>query len=228
MTHKTLNTSFAALLLTGLVALNARSVDSQARLGAGATFDLGNDFRVDIATEQRFNKDLGTYYYGEYDIGVNYKVASWLSVAPTFRMAETRKNSQSNWIHEYRPMLNATLSHTLAGWKFENRSRFEWRNYDSPKDADSILRYRNRVKVTTPWQWTNLKINPYASVEIFQDCNGEKTALQNYEAAIGLTAALSDSASLDVYYMAEFKENASKHATPHTADIFGAVVKFKF
>ena len=228
MTHKSINSSIAAILLSGIATLNAADVDTQSRLGTGATFDVGGGFRVDIATEQRFNDDLGLYYYGEYDIGLNYKVNDWLSIAPTFRMAETRKSAKVDWIHEYRPMLNVSLSHTIAGWKFEDRTRFESRNYDSPSNAKSITRFRNRLKISSPWKLTDLKINPYASAEIFQDCNGEKTALQNYEVAVGISAALGKTTSLDAYYMAEFKEDAKKGATPQTANIIGAAVKFKF
>ncbi len=228
MNHKILNTTLAALLISGFATLHASHVDTQARLGFGGSTDLGNGFKLELSTEQRFNNDLNTYYHGEYDVGISYKVADWLSLAPSFRLVETRKSSSDKWVHEYRPMINVTFSQTFAGWKFDDRNRFEWRNYDYPKDADSIVRYRNRLKVTSPWKWTDFKINPYASVEIFQDCNGEKTALQNYEAVIGINAALTDTMSLELYYMAEFKENAGKHSTPHTANIAGAALKFKF
>lgn len=227
MNSKLLSSSLA-LLLCGMAAVRAADVDGQARLGFSGRTDLGNGFRLELATEQRFKNDLGTYYYGEYDIGVSFKVTDWLAVAPTFRLAETRKSSQDKWVHEYRPMLNVTLSQTFGGWKFEDRNRIEWRNYDDPKNADDIVRYRNRLKITAPWQWTRFKITPYGSVEIFQDCNGEKTALQNYEVVIGVDAALTDAMSLSLYYMAEFKEDADKHSTPHTANIAGAALKVTF
>ena len=231
---------FNTALLLSATALNASHVDTQARLGAGGSLDLGNGFKLDAATEQRFNQDLGDYYYGEYDVGISYAVSDYFSIAPMMRVAESRKTDRGavrDWQREYRPMLNMTFSYTIEGWKLENRNRLELRMYDgadftvsakSKGSADNIVRYRNRLKVSTPWKWTDLKINPYVSAEIFQDMTGEKTALQNYETAIGFSAALTSSASLDVYYMAEFKENAAKHATPHTANIIGAALKFKF
>lgn len=234
------NTAAAiASLLISATALNA-SQDTQARIGTGASLDLGGGFKFDAATEQRFNQDIGEYYYHEYDVGLSYAVNKYVSVAPLMRFAESRKTdpgANRAWQSEYRPMLNVTFAHTIAGWKFEDRNRIEWRMYDGSDFTESarakgsdndIARYRNRLKITSPWKWTDLKINPYASVEIFQDYNGPKTALQNYEAALGFSTALSSSASLDMFYMAEFKEDAAKHSTPQTANIFGASVKFKF
>jgi len=227
MTHKTIKTVFAAAaLLAGAATLKA-SVDMQARFGAGADFDIGGGLKLAVATEQRLNNDLDTYYYGEYDIGLNMQVLDWLSVAPTLRMAETRKNSSSSWVHEYRPMFNATLSYTFEGWKFEDRNRFEWRNYET-SGSDSIVRYRNRVKISTPWKWTDYKVNPYASAELFNDLNGKNSSLVNFEVAVGFSAAIPKTrASFDVYYMAELKETADT-SHKHTANIAGAAVKFKF
>jgi Protein of unknown function (DUF2490). len=221
----------AAALLISAAALNANasSKDTQARLGTGASFDVGSGFKVDVATEQRFNQDVGEYYYQEYDVGVSYSVNKYVSVAPLMRFAETRKTdpgADRSWSSEYRPMINVSLSYTWEGWKFEDRNRVEFRLYEG--DTKDITRYRNRLKISSPWKWSSLKINPYASAEIFQDCNGTKTALQNYEAAIGFSAAISSSASLDLFYMAEYKEDAKKHSTPQSADILGASVKFKF
>lgn len=231
MNKTTLGAAMAVLGIAG--AAHASQVDTQARFGASAGYNAGHGFTLQAATEQRWNQDAGEWYHQDYDIGVSYKVNDYLAIAPVFRFYESRKTSKHDgngeWAKEYRPMLNVTLACKPGGWKIENRSRFEWRIHDNAdSDAKNVVRYRNRLKVTAPWKWTELKITPYGSVEIFQDVHGEKTALQNYEAALGLSAALTGWMSVDVYYMAEFKEDRAKHATPHTANIIGAAVKFSF
>ncbi|MCL1887574.1 MAG: DUF2490 domain-containing protein [Kiritimatiellaeota bacterium] len=229
MSSKTLNTTLAALLLSGLAAVHADKQDLQARMGFGGQHDLGNGFRFDIATEQRAFNSLRTYYQAEYDVGVNYKVNDWLAVAPLMRLGHSRKAGSKEWNQEYRPMLNVTLSQKLAGWTFEDRNRFEFRHYDNAAGKPDVWRYRNRLKVTSPWKFTSLNINPYASVELMQDMEGSNTALQSYEAAIGVNAKITDATSLELYYMAEFKETADTYNNaPHTANILGASIKVKF
>ena len=252
MTQRTINTTLAAaaLIMTGITAANASSADNQARFGFGARKDIANGVRLDIATEQRLLNDAKHYYYSEFDLGFNIKVNDWLSVAPALRYKEERKfdpdkssndpSRLSTWEREIRPMLNATLSYKYAGWTFEDRNRFEWRQYTD--DKKDWKRYRNRVKVTSPWKWTDLNINPYASVEIFQPLSGQtngknRRSLQDFEAVVGVSTKLTDDLSLDLYYMAEFKEQLKKPASggnhrndghSHTANIIGVALTMKF
>ena len=237
MTHKTLNQSLAlaALVATGLTGANAYDTDNQLRLGFSASRDIANGVRLDLATEQRVFNDVKDYYYSEFDLGFNIKVNDWLGIAPMLRFKEERglnsDKSLGSWARETRPMLNATFSHSLGEWKFEDRNRFEWRQYAS-NTTQNWNRYRNRLKVSSPWKWTDLKINPYASIELFQPLSGQsggknRRARQDFEAAIGVSANLTDDLSMDLYYMAEFKEQP-KNSQHLTANIIGVAMKLKF
>jgi len=256
MTHKTLNTTLAAaaLMATGLATAHAVDTDNQVRLGFSGRKDIANGVRLDVATEQRFFNDVSNYYYSEFDLGFNIKVNDWLSIAPTLRFKEERSLAMvdgkkldntseryyrnegqgvlGRWTRETRPMLNATLQHTFdSKWKLENRNRFEWRQYAS--DTSDWKRFRNRTKVTSPWKLGgDLKINPYATVELFQPLSGRtggkpRTARQDYEAALGVSAEIAKDLSLDLYYMAEFREQ-SNNSLRHTANILGLAAQYKF
>ncbi|MCL1887519.1 MAG: DUF2490 domain-containing protein [Kiritimatiellaeota bacterium] len=238
MTHKTLNTTLAAaaLIASGLTSANAIHTDTQSRLGFSASKDLGNGVRLDLATEQGLFNNLKGYNYNEVELGFSIKANDWLNIAPVLRFKDDRSYNSStgaygSWARETRPMLNATLSYTFEGWKFDDRSRFEWRQYAN-SSTQNWNRYRNRLKVTSPWKWTDLKINPYASIELMQPLSGQsggknRRARQDFEAAIGVSAALTDDLGLDVYYMAEFKEQAS-NSLRQTANIIGVAMKLKF
>jgi hypothetical protein len=237
MTHKTLNTTLAApaLIAAGLATASAYDTDTQSRLGFSASKDLGNGVTLDLATEHGLFDDLKGYAYNEFDIGFSFKANDWLSIAPVLRFKDERSinkdGSYGSWGRETRPMLNLTLTQTLNGWKFQDRSRFELRQYSADNKQD-WNRYRNRVKITSPWKWTDLKINPYASVELMQPLSGQsggknRRARQDFEAAIGVTMALSETVGLDLYYMAEFKEQP-KNSHRLTANILGVAMKYTF
>jgi hypothetical protein len=238
MTHRTINTTLAAaaLIASGIASANALTTDTQSRLGFSASKDIANGVRIDLATEQGIFNDLKAYNYSEFELGFNIKVNDWLGVAPVLRFKDERSYSRSsdsygNWARETRPMLNVTLSQTFGGWKFDDRSRFEWRQYAN-SSTQNWNRYRNRLKVTSPWKWTDFKINPYASIELMQPLSGQtggknRRARQDYEAAIGVSAAITDDLGLDLYYMAEFKEQPS-NSLRHTANILGLAMKYKF
>ena len=94
-------------------------------------------------------------------------VFDWLSIGVGDRLADERKrkDDKMQWVHEHRPTLDITFKHSYEGFKFDFRNRFEYR--DKEGDKKSHLRYRGRVRIRTPWQWTEWKISPYASWEAY-------------------------------------------------------------
>ena len=239
MTQRTINTTLAAaaLLATGLTTASALYTDTQSRLGFSASKDLGNGVRLDLATEHGLFNDLKAYQYNEFELGFNIKANDWLNIAPVLRFKDDRsynrdKDTYGNWAREMRPMLNATLSHTFENkWKVDDRSRFEWRQYAN-SSTQNWNRYRNRVRVTSPWKWTGLEINPYASVELFQPLSGQsggknRRARQDYEASVGVNMTLTKDLGLNLYYMAELKEQRS-NSLRHSANILGMAMSYKF
>ena len=66
---------------------------------------------------------------------------------------------------EQRPTLDVTFKTKLDSWGIDDRNRFEWRMKDD--GGDDYLRYRNRLRVKSPWKLTAFKINPYAHAEGF-------------------------------------------------------------
>ena len=239
MTQRTINTTLAAaaLLATGLVNANALYTDTQARLGFSASKDMGNGVRLDLATEHGLFNDLKAYNYNEFELGFNIKANDWLAIAPVLRFKDDRSYNRNNdtygnWAREMRPMLNATLSHTFESkWRLDNRSRFEWRQFAN-NSTQNWNRYRNRTRVTSPWKWTELDINPYATVELFQPLSGQsggknRRARQNFEAAVGVNMTLTDDVGLNLYYMAEFTEQRS-NSLRHAANILGVAMSYKF
>ncbi|MDR2850251.1 MAG: DUF2490 domain-containing protein [Verrucomicrobiota bacterium] len=230
MTRKQLALATLAVAALSAVPPLLADVDTQSRLGFSASFDQKNGFKLETATEQRINNDISDYCYGEYDVGFSYTVNPYVTITPLFRFVETRSTAPGadhSYTGEFRPMLNLNLKYTAADWRFDDRNRFEWRNYEQA-EKDECLRYRNRLKISSPWKWTSLKINPFVSGELFQDVTGTKKALQNWELVAGAALSVTDTFGLDLYYMAELKEDAAAHDTRQTANIIGLAAKLNF
>ena len=56
-------------------------------------------------------------------------------------------------------------------WGLEDRVRMEYRDKD---DAHSYMRYRNRIRIKSPWEVTSVKINPYVAWETYYEDDSDK------------------------------------------------------
>ena len=106
------------------------------------------------------------------------------------------------WQSEERPFGDLVFSTKVAGWKLEDRTRFEWRMKDDGNDA--YLRFRNRIKVKSPWKWSSVGINPYAAWEAnFEDKDSLSGSdkWDRHRCYIGFGAKLADHLSGGLYYV---------------------------
>ncbi len=157
-------------------------------------------------------------------LSVSFKLTPWLSIAPGYRYERELKNQK--WQHENRALLDLVFSHKFGDWRLDDRLRFELR--DKSELPRPYMRYRNRIRVRTPWEWTDYRINPYASWELFLDDRpGSKTKdLWNRNRfEFGVTMKLTDCMSCGVFYMFKTKKTDGKWRPGH---IPGIEISFSF
>ena len=177
------NNGIRMAALAGIAALAVAAPSAMAESTHGVwingavsgTLDTNKVFSVQFSEENRF----GEKHLDEVHaiVGLGIKPTDWLSLTPHYHSVYVRKNATGyakasghhldhRWEREDRVGIDITPSFELGGWKFSDRSRIVWRDYE---DSRGFWRYRNRIQVNSPWKWTDWKINPYTSFEFFFD-----------------------------------------------------------
>jgi hypothetical protein len=193
--------------------------DTQLWLAFSASGKLDNGVKLSISEDLRNGDDMGTYYYSETALSASYGVTKWLSVAAGFVEAYERKDKtlydadgnvkkEFYFRQEHRPRVEVKASTKLAGWGLEDRVRVEYRMKD---DTQDYFRYRNRIKVKSPFKWTPAKINPYVAWEAFledlpDDVNWELNRHRFY-AGVGLK--ITEHIKGDLYYLKQLDWKSS-------------------
>jgi len=164
------------------VAMAYENHDRQLHIDLGAAGKLGGGFEAGLQETLKYSDDFNRYYEQETVVFLNWSATHWLKLGVGYKEISTRipgdhfievegaggmeyiEVSDHMWIRESRPHAQAEFKGKVAGWKWSDRNRFEWRDKER---RGAYLRYRNRLKVTGPWRWTDWKVVPFASVELF-------------------------------------------------------------
>ena len=215
---------------------------------ASGCLDTNRLFKVQIKEENRFTEKHLSEVHSQ--ISVGYKLTDWFEIAPRAHVVYLRNDSlegrsqksshisgkkvDHGWDRELRVGADATFSHNLYGWKLSDRNRVVWREYE---DEQGFWRVRNRFQVVSPWKWTEYKINPYTSFELFwDDGKASKNLNKNdkfdqWRFIAGTKVALTKRISLDLYYLLQEKKSGTYDANGGAWDdnqIIGLDLGFTF
>jgi len=215
--------------------------DFQVWIKAGASGSLSNGISIKIEEEVRYGDDGSEFYDEETLLLVTIPATDWLNIGLGYRIAQERKNkavvtpgtadngtiSYSNvgdgahyWQNEERPICDLVFHKKVSGWGVEDRTRFEWRMKDDGKD--DYMRFRNRLKVKSPYKLTNLAINPYAAWEAFYEDKDELSGsdkLNRHRFYIGVGAKLSDHIKGGLYYLLQTDRNGDNWKNTNVAGL---------
>lgn len=95
------------------------------------------------------------------------------------------------------------------GFTLDWRNRYEYRDKEGADRA--WLRFRNRLRLKTPWQWTDWKVSPYASCELYyEDRHGlaKNRRLNQTRNLIGLSMKPAEHVTISVFYLLQHKQSA--------------------
>ncbi|MFZ0033379.1 MAG: DUF2490 domain-containing protein [Sedimentisphaerales bacterium] len=126
--------------------------------------DINKDWKFTFQEELRFGESGKRLYYQHYEPGLTYSgLAKWIDFGFNYRQVLER-NSKGKWKMEDQPNLNITLKGKMFGLDLSDRSRIEYRILEDRKD---VWRYRNKLTAKLPFEFTELKLQPYVADEIF-------------------------------------------------------------
>jgi len=117
--------------------------------------------RANLVTRDGFS-DL---FFGYVDANYRYTLTKPWAIEMGYRHAALKLGNQ--WREEYRPMLSLYWRGKLAGGKFSNRSRIEWRYFEG--NVQDRVRYRNESVWTSASTMTDYRLTPFIEEEFFYD-----------------------------------------------------------
>jgi hypothetical protein len=146
-----------------------------------------------IISESRYRDDMSDHYYSHLDMNLSYELSEWLEIGTNYRYIS--RSTDDGWRRENRPNINAEIKWGWLDFEFSDNNKLEYRIRE---DNEDIFRYKNKLKIEYPVEWTVLKISPYASEEIF--CDFDVGQLNGYRLEAGFSMQLMKNSELCIAY----------------------------
>lgn len=185
--------------------------------------------RLKLKGEQEFWYDDDRLFLEETIFLLEVDVFDWLSIAAGDRLVDHKefKDGKLRWCYEHRPTLDVIFKHTYEGFRFDWRNRFEYRDKEATRR--NYLRYRGRFRVRTPWEWTDWKISPYASWEMYIEDKpglGKGEMFNKSRSLMGLAMYPMDHMQVSLFYLLLHERHDDSGWKP--IHVPGIEVKFEF
>lgn len=181
-------------------------------------FKINKKSKIALEEEFRWADNANDFFYHHYDAGCIYNVSDFLNLGAGYRHVLEKKRGKFK--RESEPYMILGLSWQWLGFKFNDRSRLEYRHFEYQVDS---WRYRNRLTVNLPWKFTKFQIQPFVSDEIF--LNFYNTAFTKNRVSAGLAFSLTKNLKGEIYYMLESSKSSHKWSD---ANVLGTKIKLSF
>lgn len=158
---------------------------------------LKKDLKLVLEQEFRWGNNSSEFYYQHYDAGLAYALSKTWYVGGGYRQIYQRSTTSKPWLAESSPYAFITYSGEFAGFKFDDRNRFEYQYYSYQPDTG---RYRNKLTIKAPWKFTKLEIQPFVAEEIFI-MMGNAQGLNQNRLTGGFSFSLMKNLKAEIYYM---------------------------
>jgi hypothetical protein len=136
---------------------------------AGASFDAGANWQITVQELLKLGEDAGRFTYHHTDVGFVYDgLADWVDLGFNYRHIYKRYRA-GDWREQRRPHINVTFKGKLGGLDISDRSRIEYRDTDYVKDS---WWYTNKLSVKLPYEFTNWKLQPCFSDQVYINLDG--------------------------------------------------------
>lgn len=146
-----------------------------------------------VISELRYQDDMSDHYYSHLEVVLSYDFLEWLEIGTNYRYVS--RVTDDEWKRENRPSIYAELKWDWADFEFSNNNKLDYR---IRQDDEDIFRYKNKLKIEYPVEWTALKISPYVSEVIFYDFNVGQ--LNGYRLEAGFSMQLMKNSELYIAY----------------------------
>lgn len=194
MYKKTIIAIILCLVISSLKAYAYEDGDFQIWQTSGEEIKIGKCTKFTMEEEFRFGENASELFYQHYDWGFAWAFDKRLDIALGYRLIYEKYKRK--WREEDDPYTNITAKFDIWKFKFEDRSRIEYRHFRFKEDS---MRYRNRFALKYPFDFHTIKIAPYTSDEIFVSSDG--TGFNQNRFQSGLEFELTKYVKADISYM---------------------------
>ncbi|KAF3361662.1 hypothetical protein PHSC3_001785 [Chlamydiales bacterium STE3] len=161
-------------------------------LDQNISMPLTHKWQLILHAGQRFGDDHRRLWFSrqwailQYDLTENLKsffcvgdesIFKNFSIGPGYsEVGAIQSNSRGNfhWSYSHRPSIVAFMSHAWKGWELQQRMAGEYLHF-ATKHYRNHAYYRHRAVLTSPWEWSSLRLNPFLSNEWFLRAENRKT-----------------------------------------------------
>lgn len=181
---------------------------------------LNDKSKLVFEEEFRWGNNASEFYYQHYDVGFSYDFTKWLNAGGGYR--QIYELYKGKFKPDNDPYLTATLSGGVSGFKFDDRSRMEYNDFNHKMD---FWRYRNKFTLKFPWKFTNLQIQLVVSDEIFIVFGRPSTQFNQNRFSPGISMNLTKNLKAEIYYMLQSAKSSGKWVD---ANVLGTKLKLVF
>ncbi|MCU0651433.1 MAG: DUF2490 domain-containing protein [Candidatus Omnitrophica bacterium] len=181
--------------------------------------EINQKWKVAANQEFRWGDDASELYYQHYELGLVYALNKNLDLGLNYRQILER-DSKKKFRQENMPNIYGTLKWSLFGFKFDDRNRLEYRNFET---KNAIWRYRNKFNVKLPWKFTRFEIQPYLADEIFINFNSTGFNRNRFYSGFGIS--LTKNLKGEIYYLLQSTDSSG---TWIKANVLGSKFKLVF
>ena len=146
-----------------------------------------------VISELRYKDNMSDHYYSHLEVALSYEYLEWLEIGTNYRYVS--RVIDDGWKRENRPSINAEIKWSWADFVLSDNNKLEYRIRE---DKEDIFRYKSKLKIEYPVEWTALKISPYASEVIFYDFDVGR--LNGYRLEAGFSMQLLKNSELYIAY----------------------------
>ena len=183
----------AGLFLLSLSSFAYADADWEYKSRYSVSFPVIDRWEGSVISESRYQDDMSDHHYSHLEAVLGHDFLDWLELGTTYRYVS--RATDDGWRRENRPSIYAELKWSWADFEFSNNNKLDYRIRE---DNEDIFRYKNKLKIEYPVEWTELKISPYVSEVIFWDFDiGE---LNGYRLEAGFSMQLLKKSELCIAY----------------------------
>lgn len=183
-------------------------------------FKISKSLKIALEEEFRWGDNAKEFCYHHYDLGFGYELSKHLNLGIGYRQIFEKKGDKFK--EENAPYGAASLIGELAGFKFDDRSRLEYRHFDYQTDS---WRYRNKITIKLPWKFTKLEMQPFIADEVFLSLNGINLNQNRFSCGFGLK--ITKNMRGEIYYMLQ-SSKSSGTCLWKDANVLGTKCKISF
>jgi hypothetical protein len=157
------------------------------------SFPVIDKWEGSVISELRYQDDMSDHHYSHLETVLSYDFLDWLELGTNYRYIS--RSTDDGWKRENRPSIYAELKWSWADFELSNNNKLEYRIRQADED---IFRYKNKLKIEYPVEWTALKISLYASELIM--CDFDAGQLNGYRLEAGFSMQFMINTELNIAY----------------------------